>query len=100
MKTHFISSDGSWGLGDSLEGDESGTLSGIQVLKAGGYEDAIFARERDEISDGAESDKVEERAQVVISSARKGEFAGALEQGVGEFEGEADGAQILEKWPN
>jgi hypothetical protein len=98
LEAYFINTNRIWGLGDALERDEAGALGHVQALKTSGDKDAIFAGERNEVGDGAEGDQVQERTKVVIGGGRDGEFAGALEKGVREFESEADRAQFMEWW--
>ena len=70
-----------------------------QALQADGNQEAVLAGQRDDVGDGAEGDQVEQGAQVEIGGAGQAGFASALEQGVGEFEGETDGAEFGEGVP-
>ena len=74
---------------DFLERHQAGALSGVQALEAGRYEQAVFANQWNDVGNGAQRDEVQQRAQIVISETRKIEAASALEECVGEFEGEA-----------
>ena len=52
--------------------------------------DTIFAGERNDIRDCAESDQVHEGPKVVIGSAGKVGFASSFDDCMSEFESEAD----------
>ena len=54
-------------------------------------------RQRNEVGDGAERHQVEQRAQIEIRGAGQTGFAPALDQRVGEFEGQAGGAELGEQ---
>ena len=96
LEADFVGAEQGRGLGDSLQGDQPGPLGGVQALQAGGDQDAVLAGQRDDVGDGAEGDQVEQRAQVEVGRAGQAGLASALDQGVGEFEGEAGGAEFGE----
>ena len=74
----------------------SGALRCVQAVQSGGNQNAVFADERNDVRDGAQRDQVEQRAQIEIRRAGQADFAAALDQRVGEFEGEAGGAKFGE----
>ena len=96
LEADFVGAERGRGLGDSFQGDQAGPLGGVQAFQAGGDQNAVFAGERDDVGDGAEGDQVEQGAQVEVGCAGQAGFASALEEGVGEFEGEAGGAEFGE----
>lgn len=65
-----------------------------QALETDGHEDAVLAGERDEVGDGAERDKIKQRAKIELRRAGQAEVAGAFDERVGELEGEAGGAEF------
>ena len=73
-----------------------GRWVGVQALQADGNQDAVLAGQRDDVGNGAEGDQVEQGAQVEVGGAGQAGFASALEEGVGELEGEAGGAEFGE----
>ncbi len=98
LETDFVGPKRGGRLGNLFQGDESGALSGVQSLEAGGNQDAVFAGQRDKVGDGAEGDEVEEGAEIEIGRAGERRFAGAFQEGMGEFEGESDRAEFVEGW--
>ena len=64
LEADFIAADAAANPGDFLQGQQSRTLRRVEAFESSGDEDAVLARERDEVSDGAERDQVEKRAQV------------------------------------
>jgi hypothetical protein len=89
LEADVLGAEQGWRLGDLFKGDETGALGGVEALEADGGEDAVFAGEGDDVGDGAEGDEVEEGAEVEVGGAGETGFAGAFEESVGEFEGEA-----------
>ena len=79
-----------------LQGDQPGPLRGVQAFQAGGNQNAVLAGQRDDVGDGAERDQIEQRAQIEFRRAGQTGFASAFDQGVGELEGEAGGAEFVE----
>ena len=71
-------------------------MGGVQAFQADGGQNAVLAGQRDDVSNSAEGDQVEQRAQVELGCARQAGLAAALEQGVGEFEGEAHRTELRE----
>ena len=96
LEADFVGAEQGRGLSDSLQGDQAGALGGVEALQAGGDQDAVFAGQRDDVGNGAEGDQVEQGAQVEVGCAGQAGFAAALEEGMGEFEGEAGGAEFGE----
>ena len=96
LEADFVGAEQGRGLSDSFQGDQAGALGGVEAFQASGDQDAVLAGERDDVGDGAEGDQVEQGAQVEVGCAGQAGFASALEEGVGEFEGEAGGAEFGE----
>ena len=96
LEPDFVGAQQRGALSDPFQGDQPGPLGRGQALQAGGNQDPVFAGQRDDVGNGAQRDQVEQGAQVEVGGARQARFASALDQGVGEFEGEADGAEFGE----
>ena len=96
LEADFVGAEQGRGLGDSFQGDQAGALGGVQAFQAGGNQNAVFAGQRDDVGNGAEGDQVEQGAQVEVGRAGQAGFASALEEGVGELEGEAGGTEFGE----
>jgi hypothetical protein len=90
LETDLMSANADRRLSDALERGKTGPTRGVQPFQSCRYQNAIFAGERNDVRDSAESDEIEQWPEVVISSARKIRFAAALYDGVSEFEGEAN----------
>ena len=76
---------------DLFQGNEAGAFGGVQPFQSGGDEDTVLAGEWDEIGNRPQRDKVEQRAQIVISRDGKIHLAPTFDERVSELEGEADG---------
>ncbi len=96
MEAHFVGAERRRTLGDLLQGDQARPLRRVQTLQAGGDQDAVFPGQRDQVGDGAQRDQVEQGAQVEIGRAGQAGLAPALDQRVGELEGQADGTKFGE----
>ena len=83
-------------MGGLLQGDEAGALRRVEALQAGADKDAVLARQGDDVGNRAEGDQVQEGAQVEIGDAGQAGFAAALDEGMGQLEGEADRAEFGE----
>jgi len=97
LEADFVSAKRVRGLSDSFQGDQAGAAGGVEAFQAGGNEDAVFAGERDNVGDGAEGNEVKQGAQVEAGCAGQAGIASALEEGVGELEGKAGGAEFGEE---
>ena len=86
-------------LGDLFQRDEAGSSSRIQPFEPGGNQNAIFARQRHNVGDGSQRNQVKQRPQIEISGAGQTGFAPTLDQGMGKFEGQADGAEFGKRKP-
>ena len=69
----------------------------IQSPESARDENAVLARQGNEIGDGAQRRQVEQRAQVKVLRAGQTDFTPALQQCVREFERKADGAELTER---
>ncbi len=74
--------------------DQSGPLRRVQPLQTGGDQNAIFAGERNEVGNRAQRDQIQQRSQIEFRRAGQAGFASAFDQRMGEFEGEAGGAEF------
>ena len=99
LEADFVGAEPGRGLSDSFQGHQPGPLGGVQAFQAGGDQNAVLAGQRDDVGNGAESDQVEQGAQVEVGRAGQPGFASALDEGVGEFEGEAGGTEFGEGRP-
>lgn len=80
--------------GDFGEGLDAGAVGVLDFVEAEGGEDAVFVEERDEVGDGAKGDEVEEFLEVDGVGFWVGLFFEGFGEGMGEFEDEADGAEV------
>ena len=79
-------------LCDGHEGAQAGTGGLAEFADAKGSEDAVFAAERDGVGDGGDSNHLEEGGENLVAGAG---LVFALEQGLGEFEGDGSAAEGL-----
>src|SRR5262249_20890180 len=79
---------------DLLQSHQARPSRNVQLLKAGGNQDAIFPGQGHEVGDSSERDEVEELSDVEIRGGGDTQFAPALDEGVGELESESNGAQL------
>ena len=96
LEADFVRAERRRALGDLFQRHQAGPLRVAQPFQSGGNENAVFADERHEVGNRAERDEIEQRAQIEFRRAGQTDFASALDQGVGEFEGEAGGAEFGE----
>ena len=98
LEADFVSAEFLRRLRDFFQCDEPGPLRFVQPLQAGGNQDAVFADERHDVGNRAERDQIQQRAQIKFRRAGQAVFASALDQRVGQFEREAGGAKLIEKF--
>lgn len=96
LETNFLRAQRRFALGDFFEGVQADAFGLGQLHQAAADEDTVFAGERDEVGDSSQRDEIEECAQINLERFGEAEVASALEDGVCEFEGEADRTQFAQ----
>jgi len=96
VKTDIEDGDRRGDVGHFLEGEEAGPGGLAELLEAGADEFAVLAGQRHEVGHGAKGDEVEVLLEVEVAFLLEPLLAAALDERVGELEGEAHGAEFLE----
>ena len=97
LKTYFVSAEGWRALRDLLERNQTGPLRRVKTLQTGGNENSIFTGQWHKVGNGAERDQIEQRSQIKFRRARQANLASAFDQGMRQFEGEANRAEFGER---
>ena len=79
-----------------FKGNEAWAGGFAQLLEAGADEFAVFAGQRHEVGDGAQRNEVEVLIEVEVALLLQALLPAALDECVGELEGEPNGAEFLE----
>jgi hypothetical protein len=83
-------------LRNLLQRDQPGPAGGVELLQTDSDENPVLAGERHDVGNGAERDQVQQRFQIKVGRAGQTGFATAFDKSVGEFEGKAGGAKLME----
>ena len=96
LKTDFVCAEHGRTLRHFLQRHEAGAPGGAQPFQTGGNKNPVFTGERNQIRNRAQRHQIQQRLQVKFRRAGQIDFATALDQSVGEFEGQAGGAKLGE----
>jgi hypothetical protein len=97
LEADFVGAERDRGLSDPFQSDQTWSLRRVEAFQTGRDQHPVFAGQRDDVGDRGEGDQIEQGAQIKLRGAGQGDCTAALEEGVGEFEGEAGGAKFCEE---